>query len=167
MKKNLLSVIFCLALVLPCLAEQLSKKNPETLANVRIIGKTNKPFLSYKPGEEIVFTFSLDTGKDKPGNWNFHYRRGGDDNNTYTGTAPVNQPLVVKTSLNKAGFVYVEVTLHDSNGKRIYSETVLPNKSRRKNTIIFALIHQTLFFSEFIFDFPDKLAILYIFCIAF
>ena len=138
MKKLLLSVVFGLALALPCFAAQLSEKNPETLANVRIVGKTNKPFLSYKPGEEMVFTFTLDTGKDLPGNWNFHYRRGGDDNNIYTGKAPVNQPLVVKTSLNKTGFVYVEVTLHDANGKRIYSETVLPNKARRKNTIIFA-----------------------------
>ena len=139
MKKLFLTAVFSMALILPVFsAGQLSEKNPETLAHVRITGKTDKPFLSYKPGEEMVFTFTLDTGNDKPGNWNFHYRRGGDDHKTLSGKAPADKPLIVKTSLNKAGFVYVEVTLHDADGKRIYSETVLPNKKRRKNTIIFA-----------------------------
>ena len=61
MKKLLLAIVFSIASILLNAVEQklLSEKEPETLTNVRILGKTNKSPLSYLPGEEIVFTFTL------------------------------------------------------------------------------------------------------------
>ena len=140
MKKLLLAIVFSIASILLNAVEQklLSEKEPETLTNVRILGKTNKSPLSYLPGEEIVFTFTLDTGKDKPGDWRFHFRQGGDGLKIQNGKAPVNKPLIVKTSLTKPGFAFCEVTLHDASGKRIYSETVRPNRKKLKREIIFS-----------------------------
>ena len=143
LKKLLLSTVLFsgTAAVIPLIAAEpvrLSEKAPETLVNVKILGKTNKSPLSYRPGEEMIFIFSLDTGADKPGNWKFHYLRRGDDNKVYSGEAPVDKPLVVKTSLNKPGFVNVEVTIRDSKGKTLYYEKIRPNKTRVKGSIIFA-----------------------------
>ena len=113
----------------------LSEIRPEELTEVHILCQTNKSPLSYKPGEEMVYTFTLDTGKDKPGNWKFHYSRRGDDNKSFNGYAPVDKPLVIKTSLDKPGFVNVKVSLVDSKGKIVQMEITRPNKTKYKRNI--------------------------------
>ena len=113
----------------------LSETRPEELANVHIHCQTNKSPLTYKPGEEMVFTFTLDTGKDKPGDWKFYYVRRGDDNKTFKGYAPVDKPLVIKTSLDKPGFVSVAVYLHNSKKKIVQQELTRPNGRKSKRNI--------------------------------
>lgn len=105
-------------------AKKAAKKAPAKKAAeasvIKIVGKTDKSALSYKKGEEMVFTFTVDYGKNTPGKHFLHYVRRGDDNKTFSGKAPADKPLVVKTSLDKPGFVSVNVELVDENGKRIY-----------------------------------------------
>ena len=113
----------------------LSETRPAELANVHIHCQTNKSPLTYKPGEEMVFTFTLDTGKDKPGDWKFYYVRRGDDNKTFKGYAPVDKPLVIKTSLDKPGFVSVAVYLHNSKKKIVQQELTRPNGRKSKRNI--------------------------------
>ena len=77
--------------VQPCIAaesKQLSELKPEELKDVYFICKTNKSPLSYQPGEEMVYTITLHTGNDKPGNWTLSYIRQGDDNKKFSGSAP-------------------------------------------------------------------------------
>ncbi|MBQ9501617.1 MAG: hypothetical protein IJU70_05630 [Lentisphaeria bacterium] len=129
MKKTLAGIVFALApvLVLQGIA-----------ADIRLTGKTNKSPLSHQPGEEMVFTFTLDTGKDKPGNWKLHYLRRGDDNKTLKGTAPADRPFVFRTSLDRPGFVNVEVVLKDENGKDVHNEKLRPGGTKLKRRIIFS-----------------------------
>ena len=139
MKSILLSMFLACAAFSPIMGmaaevKQLSENAPAELKNVRIIGKTNKSALSYQPGEEMIYTFTLDTGKDKPGNWKFVYNRRGDDNKTFSGSAPVDKPLVIKTSLAKAGFVSINVYLRDAKGKNVYYQA---KKGSRKRTIVY------------------------------
>ena len=86
---------------------------------LEIIGTTNKPALSYQPGEEMVFTFRLSDTQNIPENFYLRYTRTGDDGKTFRGKAPATQGLTVKTSLGKAGFVYIEVYLADEAGRPI------------------------------------------------
>ena len=142
MKTILLSTMLLCTALLPftdCSAEpkQLSEKAPHELQDVRIIGKTNKSPLSYLPGEEMVFTFTLDTGNDKPGDWRFFYVRKGDDNQTFQGYAPIDKPLIVKTSIKKAGFVSVNVYIRDKHGRNVSAEFTRPNKTKFRRNIAF------------------------------
>ncbi|MBQ7209034.1 MAG: acetylxylan esterase [Lentisphaeria bacterium] len=110
----------------------------EPAADIRLVGKTDKSPLSYRPGEEMVFTFTLDAGEAKQGNWKLHYLRRGDDKKTLEGTAPADRPFVFKTSLDRPGFVNVEVILKDENGKVVFSEKLRPNGTRLKRRVIFS-----------------------------
>ena len=88
-------------------------------ALVHITGKTGKPALSYKPGEEMIFTFELKTGNVKPGKWSFVYERKGDDGETFSGKVSALEPLIIKTSLDRPGFVSVNVSLVNGHGKTL------------------------------------------------
>ena len=87
--------------------------------DIQIIGKTNKSALSYKENEEMVFTFRVDWGKNKPGKCFLSYVRRGDDNKTFRGKVPADQLLTVKTKLDRPGFVSVNVFLIDAKGKAL------------------------------------------------
>ena len=115
--------------------KQLTETKPEELTDVYIHCSTNKSPLSYKPGEEMIFTFTLDTGKDKPGDWQFYYSRGGDDNKKFNGYAPIDKPLVIKTSIDKPGFVSVNVSLFNSKKRVVQKVIVRPNKTTYKRNI--------------------------------
>ena len=101
----------------------------------RVIGKTNKTALSYQPGEEMVFTFKMDYASAKPGQYFLSYLRRGDDNKHFSGKVPADQPLVVKTSLDKPGFVSVDVTLVDAKGKPVILDFPLSNGKTIKRTV--------------------------------
>jgi cephalosporin-C deacetylase-like acetyl esterase len=85
----------------------------------QIIGKTNKSALSYQPGEEMVFTFKMYYAYAKPGKYFLSYVRRGDDNRTFSGKVPADQTLTVKTSLDRPGFVSVNVSLVDEKGNLV------------------------------------------------
>ncbi len=87
------------------------------LAKFQIVGTTNKSALSYKKGEEMIFTFKLDAGDIPVDGYYLAYSRRGDDGVVFSGKHPAKEVLVVKTSLDKPGFVNVDVRLVDGNGK--------------------------------------------------
>ena len=88
-------------------------------SDVQIIGKTNKSALSYKENEEMIFTFRVDFGQNKPGKCFLSYVRRGDDNKTFRGKVPADKLLTVKTKLDRPGFVSVNVFLTDDKGKTL------------------------------------------------
>ncbi|MBR4666286.1 MAG: acetylxylan esterase, partial [Lentisphaeria bacterium] len=92
---------------------------PKVYPDVQIIGSTDKSPLSYKPGDEMVYTFKVDFGKSEPGEWFLRYVRRGDDGKTFSGKVSAKETLTVKTSLDRPGFVNVEVRLVDAKGKPV------------------------------------------------
>ena len=107
----------------------------KAVKNPQIIGKTNKSALSYQPGEEMVFTFKMDYAAAKPGQYFLSYLRRGDDNKRFSGKGPADQPLVVKTSLDKPGFVSVDVTLVDEKGKPVMLDIMRPGGKTIKRAV--------------------------------
>ncbi|MBR1951704.1 MAG: acetylxylan esterase [Lentisphaeria bacterium] len=95
------------------------KAKTQFFNDIQIIGKTNKSALSYKENEEMIFTFRVDWGKNKPGKYFLTYVRRGDDNKTFRGKVPADQLLTVKTKLDRPGFVSVNVFLIDAKGKTL------------------------------------------------
>ena len=83
-------------------------------------GETDKPrAIDYKPGEEMTFTLSLQGVKEIPQDTYFIlWERTGDDGLTEKGKVPASltQPLVVKTKLDKPGFVRVQAFVVDGKG---------------------------------------------------
>ena len=74
----------------------------------------------YRPGEEMVFTLSLQGVKKIPADTYFiSWSRTGDDGVTETGKVPASltEPLVIKTKLDKPGFVRILAYVVDKNGK--------------------------------------------------
>ena len=115
-------------------AKPAAKPAPKKTAAVpQIIGKTNKSALSYQPGEEMVFTFKMDFAKAKPGKYFLSYVRRGDDHKSFSGKVPADQTMTVKTSLDRPGFVSVDVTLVDAKGKAVMLE--LPNGKKMQRTV--------------------------------
>jgi cephalosporin-C deacetylase-like acetyl esterase len=89
------------------------------LKDARIICSTNKEALSYKKGEEMVFTFKFESSDTPAEGLFFEYKRFGDDDVTFTGKAPATEPLVIKTSIDKPGFVCVTVYLKNARGTQM------------------------------------------------
>ena len=106
---------------------------PKSAATPQIIGKTDKSALSYQPGEEMVFTFNMDFATAKPGKYFLSYVRRGDDHKSFSGKVPAGQTLTVKTSLDRPGFVSVDVTLVDAKGKAVLLE--LPDGKKMQRTV--------------------------------
>jgi cephalosporin-C deacetylase-like acetyl esterase len=84
-------------------------------------GETDKPrAIDYKPGETMTFTLSLQGAKALPPDTYFiSWTRTGDDGKVESGKAPASltEPLVVKTKLDKPGFVRLEASVVDKAGK--------------------------------------------------
>ncbi len=107
--------------------------------NVYIVGKTNKSALSYKPGEEMVYTFKAELGNQKADGLFLRWERKGDDGQKASGKVPANQEAVVKTKLDKPGFVSVNVYLVDQKGKIVQQEYKdWAKKIRKRNIAYFA-----------------------------
>ena len=84
-------------------------------------GETDKArAIDYKPGETMTFTLSLQGVDSVPPDMYFiSWKRSGDDGKVESGKAPLSlaDPLVVKTSIDKPGFVRLEAVVVDRNGK--------------------------------------------------
>ena len=84
-------------------------------------GETDKPrAIDYKPGETMTFTLQLQGVKSIPPDTYFiSWTRTGDDGKVEKGKAPASltEPLVIKTKLDKPGFVRIEASVVDKNGK--------------------------------------------------
>lgn len=76
----------------------------------------------FAPGEEMVFTLKADFQGQKPTSDYFvKWSRTGDDGKKASGKAKVvdGEPIVIKTSLDKPGFVRIYATLVDRNGRNV------------------------------------------------
>ena len=88
---------------------------------VYFAGDSEKSPLAYRCGEEIVFRISLvEDGKPMKGvpiRWNLF----GEDGKRQKGNAVSDpeKPLIIRTSLSKPGFVYLEAKAMDANGKAL------------------------------------------------
>ena len=84
-------------------------------------GETDKSrAIDYKPGETMTFTLQLQGVKSIPPDTYFiSWTRTGDDGKVEKGKAPASltEPLVIKTKLDKPGFVRIEALIVDKNGK--------------------------------------------------
>lgn len=92
------------------------------LDNAWIKGTTDKNPLSYKPGEEMVFTLEPQglEGEIPAGEYKLWWKRSDDYGATEEGTVPLTKdPFVYRTSLGKPGFVRLEAYVVDKDGKRV------------------------------------------------
>ena len=78
-----------------------------------LTGVTDKDPVSYAAGEEIVFSLSADGGEK------IAWTRTGDDGREEKGDAPADFPVIVKTSLDRPGFVRLVAELFDKEGKAV------------------------------------------------
>ena len=91
------------------------------LDNAWLKGTTDKNALSYKPGEEMVFTITPQgiDGAIPEGEYFLDWKRTDDFGGTEKGKIPfTGKPFVYKTSLGKAGFVRLEAYVVDKKGHR-------------------------------------------------
>lgn len=82
-------------------------------------GVCDKDALSYKSGEEIVFSVSLmEDGKPKGGQ-KVKYVRRGDDGKTDSGefVSDAGRPFVYKTSVDRPGYVHLKMEAVGDDGK--------------------------------------------------
>ena len=84
-------------------------------------GETDKArAIDYRPGETMTFTLSVQGAKTLPPDTYFiSWTRTGDDGVTERGKAPASltEPLVIRTKLDKPGFVRIEAVVVDKAGK--------------------------------------------------
>ncbi len=89
-------------------------------------GETDKArAIDYAPGEEMTFTLTLQGAKPfAPDTYFIAWTRTGDDGKTESGKAPLsaNEPLVVKTSLDRPGFVRLLAQVVDKDGRAFRKE---------------------------------------------
>jgi hypothetical protein len=99
-------------------------------------GETDKErAIDYKPGEEMVFTLSIQGAKSLPKDEYFiKWSRTGDDGVTDSGQAPASltEPLVIRTKLDQPGFVRILAYVVDKKGKA-YRKNLQTCARRRKN----------------------------------
>ena len=110
------------------------------LDNGLLRGSTDKRPIDYAPGEEMTFTLRLDRIEKLPaGDWFVSWERFGDDGKTFGGKVPADpvKPIVVKTSLDRPGFVRVRAQLVDGQGrvyrKQYTGDTTTPEGKRAQN----------------------------------
>ena len=86
-----------------------------------IRGVTDKDPITYKAGEEMSFTLTVERldGEFKAGEFSLDWKRSGDDGIVETGKVSyAGAPFVYKTSIAIAGFVRLEAKLVDAKGKQ-------------------------------------------------
>ena len=86
-----------------------------------VVGRTNGDKCFYEPGEEMVFTLSLEgvQGDIPPGVYFYDWKRSANDGNVEEGRAPVEEPLVIRTRLDIPGFVKIEANVVTADGKLV------------------------------------------------
>ena len=82
-------------------------------------GVTDKSPLEYKSGETMTFTLTLERAADLPSGLFIEWLRTGDDGKEEKGKVPADpsKPLVVKTSLDRPGFVRLYAIVRRADGK--------------------------------------------------
>ena len=82
-------------------------------------GETDRDPLGYETGEEMTFTLSLKDAADLPPGMEVVWIRTGDDGQKAVGRAPADPdaPVVIKTSLDRPGFVRVYADVRHPDGK--------------------------------------------------
>ena len=110
------------------------------LDNGLLRGATDKRAIDYAPGEPMTFTLKLDGVKKLPeGQWFIQWERFGDDGKKCGERVPADlaKPVVVKTSLDRPGFVRVRAVLVDDKGqvyrKKYTGDTTTPEGKRAQN----------------------------------
>ena len=78
-----------------------------------LTGATDKNPIGYRPGEAVTFTLTAKGGE------RVVWTRTGDDGREEKGEAKADAPVVVKTSLDKPGFVRLVAELLDGTGKKV------------------------------------------------
>ena len=88
-------------------------------ASVLMVGKTDKPPLSYKCGEEIKFEVKLVNGKDLPAGAKMRWSLAADDGQRREGVVapPVAAPFEIATKMDKPGFVRLLAVVVGEDGK--------------------------------------------------
>ncbi len=83
------------------------------------VGKADRLSPIYKPGETMIFKVQFFSDGKPVGGKKLKWERTGDDQKTEKGEAvsSESEPLLIKTSIDKPGFVRIIVTLCDDNGK--------------------------------------------------
>ena len=83
-----------------------------------IKGVTDKSPIEYKVGETMTFTLTLERAGSLPSGLDLVWTRTADDGKKETGKVPavVGQPLTVKTSLNRPGFVRLYAIVSNPDG---------------------------------------------------
>ncbi|MDD3153475.1 MAG: acetylxylan esterase [Victivallaceae bacterium] len=88
-------------------------------ADLYLAGKTDKNPLAYRVGETITFRVALfDNGRMVPGKL-LRWTRYGDDGKTLKGKAASDRELVLTTSIDRPGFIRLEVFAFDADGKKL------------------------------------------------
>ena len=90
------------------------------LENAELFAVTDKPALSYAPGERMVFTFAVTNARPfDAGAYTVAWTRTGDDGKTEKGRVPLvfGGTFTVETSLDVPGFVRVYAEAQDAAGK--------------------------------------------------
>ena len=96
----------------------VSMIDTDGMQNALLRGEADRTVAFYKPGEEMVFTLRVD-GVERPfrKKWLIRWSRTGDDGKSERGIHPVEAgPLVIRTSLDKPGFVRIKATVVDEKG---------------------------------------------------
>ena len=110
------------------------------LDNGLLRGRTDRERPYYEPGETMTFTLKLDRIQKFPeGKWFISWDRSGDDGQKVSGKVPASltEPLVIKTSLDRPGFVRVRAMLVDERGqvyrKKFTGDTTTPEGKAAMN----------------------------------
>ena len=90
-----------------------AQKNVHPAVAPQLVGVTDKNPVSYRVGETMAFTLTARSGKS------IRWERTGDDGKTEKGEANASAPIVVKTSLDRSGFVRLVAQLTDDSGKEV------------------------------------------------
>ena len=85
-----------------------------------IDGRCDREIPIYGPGDEMTFTFKLRGFKGLDvSKHTYDWVRTADDGKKETGKAPADRPLILKTSLDRPGFVRYYIELKDETGKTV------------------------------------------------
>ena len=117
MNKLVNRIFFAALLTMLFLSAGAAENNAVDLKKLSFFCTTNKSALSYRENEEMVFKFTADFAGQSPKGYFLAYTRKGDDGKEFSGRGDAAQPLIVKTSLAKPGFVSVTVNLVNDKGE--------------------------------------------------
>jgi len=126
--------VHCIALLLFFMLLNILRVSALDYEKVSVRGSTDHDAVHYKVNEIITFTFTAQGPEGLVKGHTLRYLRTGDDGKVMEGEASSDTPLVLKTKLDRPGFIRFQVTLYDSEGKVVTNHTGWKN---RENPIKF------------------------------